>query len=282
MKVHLSRDIKNIIFRFQDDDVMALAAQLAYSFLLSFFPFLIFLITLVGHSSISSSEVLYYLSGILPLNAFELVKSTVAEVVDTRNSNLLSLSLILTIWTSSSGFKAVIKGLNKAYDQAETRSIIKLELIALLCTFALTTIIMLTMVLLVLGELIGNSIAYRVGYSEQFKMVWDIFRYLMILCSMVFVFAAMYRYTPCTRLTWSEVFPGSLFSTVGWIIVSVGFSFYVNNFGSYSKIYGSIGVVIVLLTWLFLTSLIIMVGGEINATLAFDREGKEKPHGKNF
>jgi membrane protein len=138
------------------------------------------------------------------------------------------------------------------------------------------------MVLLVLGELIGNSIAGTVGYPEQFKMVWDVFRYLMILCSMVFVFAAMYRYTPCTRLTWGEVFPGSVFSTIGWIVVSIGFSFYVNNFGSYSRLYGSIGVVIVLLTWLFLTSLIIMLGGEINATLAFDREGREKPHGKNF
>lgn len=282
MKIHYASDIKNLLFRFQDDDVMALAAQLAYSFLLSFFPFLIFLMTLIGHSSINSAEVLAYLGNVMPINAYEMVKSTVIEIVDTKNSNLLSLSLIVALWTSSSGFKAVIKGLNKAYDQGETRSFLKVQIIALLCTFAITLVIILTLLLLVMGELIGNSIAVSLGYPEQFNMIWDMFRYLLILCSMVFVFAATYRYTPSTRLTWWEVFPGSVFSTLGWVVVSLGFSFYVNNFANYSRFYGSIGVVIILLTWLFLTSLIIMVGGEINATLAFDREGKEKPHGKNF
>lgn len=282
MKIHMKSDIKNLFFRIHDDDVMALSAQLAYSFLLSFFPFLIFLMTLIGHSSINSGDALAYLSNIVPANAMELVKSTIVEVVDTRNSNLLSLSLLFTIWTSSSGFKAVIKGLNKAYDTSETRSMLRLELIALLSTIALTTIIILTLVLLVLGKLIGSTISLYVAYPDQFMDLWNALRYLIILASMVFVFAAMYRYTPCTRLTWSEVLPGAIFSTLGWIVISAGFSFYVNNFGNYSKIYGSIGVVIILLTWLFLTSLIIMLGGEINATFAFDMKGKEKPHGKDF
>jgi len=282
LKIEISKDIKNLIFRFRDDDVMALAAQLAYSLLLAFFPFLIFLMTLVGHSSIKSSDVLIGLNQILPTNAFELIRSTVVEVVDTKNSNLLSVSLIFTIWTASSGFMAVMKGLNKAYDESEGRSIFKVELIAVLCTLGLTFIIILTLVLLVLGEIIGNNIALRVGYPEQFKMIWDIFRYFIILCSMVYVFAGLYHYTPCRRLTWREVFPGALFATAGWVIASIGFSFYVNNFNNYSRVYGSIGVVIILLTWLFLTSVIIIMGGELNATLAFDRDGKEKPTGKKF
>ena len=281
--MQIYKDVKNLFYRFRDDDVMALAAQLSYSLLISFFPFLIFLMTLIGFSPLKSADVLAGLNQALPASIYQMVSNIVIEVVDTKNSNLLSLSLVITIWTASTGFKAVIKGLNKAYDETEGRSILRLEITAFLCTVALTTVIILSIILLVLGELVGNSIAqYVMIHPEEFLVLWDVFRYFIILCVMVVVFAALYRYTPSRRLSWKEVFPGSVFATIGWVIVSVGFSFYVNNFGNYSRIYGSIGAVIMLLTWLFLTSTIIILGGEVNATLAFDIEGKEKPVGKKF
>jgi len=281
--MQIYKDVKNLFYRFRDDDVMALAAQLSYSLLISFFPFLIFLMTLIGFSPIKSADVLVGLNQTLPPTIYQMISNIVIEVVDTKNSNLLSLSLVVTIWTASTGFKAVIKGLNKAYDETEKRSILRLEITAFLCTLALTTVIILSIILLVLGELIGNSIAqYVMIHPEDFLALWDVFRYFIILCVMVLIFAALYRYTPSRRLSWREVFPGSVFATIGWVIVSVGFSFYVNNFGNYSRLYGSIGAVIILLTWLFLTSIIIILGGEVNATLAFDREGKEKPVGKKY
>jgi membrane protein len=280
--MQINKDVRNLFYRFRDDDVMALAAQLSYSLLVSFFPFLIFIMTLIGFSPIKSADVLAGLHQVLPSYVFQLIRDTVVGVVETKNSNLLSLSLIITIWTASIGFKAVIKGINKAYDVPETRSFLRLEATALLCTFALSSVILLTMLSLVLGELIGNSISLLVLYPEDFKIIGGILRYFIIFCVMVFVFAALYRYTPSKRLHWGGVFPGALFSSICWISVSAGFSFYVNNFGNYSRIYGSIGVIIVLLTWLFLTSIIIIMGGEINAAIFFDREGKEKPVGKKF
>ncbi|MBP1744150.1 MAG: ribonuclease [Firmicutes bacterium] len=282
MDKRILKDIKNLAYRFRDDDVTALASELAYSLLISFFPMLIFIMTLIGFSSLNSSEVLRGLSQILPSSLFELVKSTVVDVVETRNHNLLSLSLILTIWISSTGFKAVIKGVNRAYDEPERRSVIKLEVIAILCTLALTLIIFMTLALLVLGEVIGRNLGIYLGHTDQFMAVWNIFRYIIILSAMVFVFAALYRYTPSRRMTWLEVIPGAIFATGGWVAASMVFSFYVNNFGNYTNIYGSIGVIIMLLTWLFLTSVIIIMGGEVNATLAFDHEGKEKPVGKKY
>lgn len=282
MGKRLGKYIKNLLYRFRDDDITALAAQLAYSLLISFFPFLIFLMTLIGFSSIESKDVLAGLSRLIPSSVLELIRNTVIEVVDTRNHNLLSFSLILTIWIASSGFRAVIKGLNKAYDEPERRSFIKLELIAILCTIALNIIIFLTLALLVLGEVIGYNTGVLLGYPEQFKKAWDVFRYILITCTMIFVFAAMYRYTPSKKLTWKEVFPGAIFATFGWFVVSILFSFYVNNFGKYSTIYGSIGVIIILLTWLYMTSIIILMGGEINAAITFDSEGIEKPRGKKF
>jgi membrane protein len=282
MDTRILRNIKNLAYRFRDDDVTALAAELAYSLLISFFPMLIFIITLIGFSSLNSSEVLLGLSQILPSSLFDLVKSTIVDVVETRNQNLLSISLILTIWISSTGFKAVIKGINRAYSETERRSIIKLEFIAIICTLALTLIIFMTLALLVLGELIGRNLGLYLGHSDEFMAAWNFFRYIIILSAMIFVFAALYRYTPSRKMTWREVMPGAIFATVGWVAASMIFSFYVNNFENYTNIYGSIGVIIMLLTWLFITSVIILMGGEVNATLAFDNEGKEKQLGKKY
>lgn len=280
--VQIVKDVKNLVFRFQDDEVLALASQLAYSLIFSFFPFLIFLMTLVGYSPISSEEVLSGLNKILPYTTLELIKNTIVEVVETKNGHLLSLSLIITLWTSAGGFNAVIRGLNKAYDEAEHRSIFKVQLIAILCTLGVALVIIITILLLVFGQTLGRLLAIRLGLSYQFQVTWNVVRYIIILLSTIFIFASLYHYTPCRRLTWGEVIPGAIFSTMGLVLVSMGFAFYVNNFGNYSRIYGSIGAVIVLLTWLFLLAIIIIMGGEINATLAFDREGKERRKGKKF
>ncbi|HEY5575564.1 MAG TPA: YihY/virulence factor BrkB family protein [Clostridiaceae bacterium] len=282
MDIRLAKYIKNLVYRFRDDDVTALASELSYSLLISFFPMLIFIMTLIGFSSLNSSEVLSWLSRILPSSLFELVKSTVIDVLETRSHNLLTLSFIFTIWISSTGFKAVIKGINRAYDEKERRSLIKLEIIAILSTLALTLIIFLALALLVLGGVIGHNLGIYLGYPKEFKAAWDIFRYIIILSTMVFVFAALYKFIPSRKMTWMEVIPGAIFATLGWVAASMAFSFYVNNFGDYTNIYGSIGVIIILLTWLFLTSVIIIMGGEVNASLPFDHGGKIKPAGKKY
>ncbi len=276
MKQQIIKDIKNLILRFNEDDVLALASQLAYSLIFAFFPFLIFLMTVLGYSSINSGDVLVGLNKIIPKNALDLVKNTIVEVVDNKNPHLLSFSLIFTLWSASSGFNAVIKGLNKAYDELEHRSFLKLQFIAVLCTVGLVVAIFIMIFLLVFGQIIGNALAYKLGFSEEFKIMWNIVRYIIIVIVTTFILAALYHYTPCRRLTWREVTIGSIFATIGLILVSICFAFYVNNFGNYSRIYGSIGAVIILLTWLFLISVTVVMGGELNAVLTFDRDGKEE------
>ncbi len=282
IKSKVVKDIKNLSIRFIDDEVLALSSQLAYSLIFSFFPFIIFLMTVIGVSSINSSYVLEGLTQILPHNTVELIENIVIEVVDTRHGHLLSLSLIITIWSASTGLNAVIRGINKAYSESEKRSFIKVQLIAILSTLALTFIILVTILVLVFGEIIGKTLADQLGASYFFKFLWNNLRYFIMTAATIFIFAALYRYTPCRRLTWKEVVPGAVFSTITLAVVSLGFAYYVNNFSSYSRVYGSIGTVIVLLTWLFLLSIIIIMGGELNATLAFDREGKEKAKGIRY
>lgn len=144
------------IVKIRDDDIFALGAQLAYYMILSFFPFLIFLLTLIGFSNLDSMEVLGGLRAILPTSAFELIYNIIIEVIEKQNTGLLGASLLLVVWAASSAFRAVIKGVNKAYGIKETRSFIRRAIIAIICTFALAFVIMLTLVMLVFGRLIGN------------------------------------------------------------------------------------------------------------------------------
>mgnify|MGYP000168179273 CR=1 FL=1 len=255
------------IVKIRDDDIFALAAQLAYYLILSFFPFLIFLLTLIGFSNLDSMEVLGALRAMLPTSAFELIYSVIIEVIEKQNTGLLGASLLLVIWSASSAFRAVIKGINKAYGLNENRSFIKRAFIAIICTFALAFVILLTLVMLVFGGLIGNLLASYLPFPTVVYRVWNFLRYVLVVFMMILIFASIYRYTPSKMLRWREVIPGAIACTIGWLVVSLGFSFYINNFSNYSKIYGGLGAVIILITWLYLTSIILIIGGEINSLI---------------
>jgi len=266
---------KELWRRIQEDDIGALGAQLSYNFLFAFFPFLIFAMTLIGYSSITSDQALMGLRSIVPFEVYKLIEKTVKEVVDNKDLKLLSFGIITAIWTASNGFLAVIKALNKAYDVKEKRGIVKVQVIALGCTLILAFIIVLSFILIIFGEINGNLLLKYFGLGLFFKNLWNYLRYFLVILIMVFIFSSIYHYTPCRRLSFKEVLPGGVFTSIGWIIFSEIFSYYVNNFSNYSMLYGSIGAVIILMTWLFLISVLILIGGEINATLYLCKNCKE-------
>lgn len=263
--------LKNIFFRINDDDILALAAQLAYSLVLAFFPFLIFLLTLVGYSNVQAEDVIIGLSKILPREAFSLVEKTIIDLTVNKSMGLLSFGLLITLWTASSGFSAIIKGLNKAYDEKEKRSFLKVSILCFFFALAVALIILLAVVLFVFGEVNGKILSNGFGV-KNFFIIWNALRYILALVIMTCIFMLLYKYTPSRRLGLKEVFPGSIFTTVAFIITSLLFSFYVNNFGNYSKLYGSIGAVIMLMTWVYLLSLILLLGGELNASIIYEKK----------
>lgn len=257
----------NMIKKALADDILALSSQLAYGFLFAFFPFLIFLMTIVGYSDITTNDIMNNLRLLIPAEAYTLADRVISEVVRGKNGGLLSISLILTLWSASSGFNAVIKGLNKAYNEDESRGIIKVQLISLAFTFAMVIVVMFSVFLLIFGD---TNIYYLINYFKfpnEFVVIWNLMKYILSVVIMVIIFVALYRFAPCKRHKWIDVIPGALFSSIGWILASLCFSFYINNFGNYSKIYGSIGAVIILMTWLLITAFVIILGGEINSVL---------------
>lgn len=265
---------KTIIFlamfikKIGEDDIFALGAQLAYYMILSFIPFLMFLMTLIGFSHLNSDYVLHLLSNVMPTAAYDLIQSTVVEVVEGEQTGLLWISIGLSVWVSSSGFKAVIKGLNKAYGAKETRSYIRLKLTAIIYTIFLALLVIATLFLFVFGDVIGNFLLKLFQHSEIIYFMWNILRYIVVIFVMILFFMFLYNATPCVRLGWLEVLPGASMTTLGWISISYIFAYYVNNFSNYSRLYGSLGAVFMFMTWMFITSLILILGGEVNAVLA--------------
>ncbi|MDZ7548589.1 YihY/virulence factor BrkB family protein, partial [Clostridium perfringens] len=145
------------------------------------------------------------------------VDTTVVEIVDTQNAGLLGASIALTMWSASSGFRAVIKGVNKAYDMKESRSFIKRAFVAIFFTLALALIIMLALALLVFGELIGKYLISILPFQNIIIIIWNLSRYIVVVLIMCWIFAGIYRYTPAKKIPWREVFPGAIISTLGWI-----------------------------------------------------------------
>jgi membrane protein len=272
----LKRVIKDMYYRFKDDDVIALSSQLSYSFITAFFPFLIFLLSITAFTNVNTEVVLENLKVILPNDAYNLIDKIVVEVLGTRSGNLLSLSLLSALISAASGIMGVIRGLNKAYDEPEKRGMIKVWLISVLGTVGITITVTLSLIFLIFGGLLGNYLQCCYRLADIYRAIWDILRLIISILILVMIFTAIYYYLPSRRLRWREVVPGAVFSSAGWLISSILFSLYVNNFSNYSKFYGSLGAVFMIMTWLYMSSVMIIMGGELNASLVFNRMEKEK------
>jgi membrane protein len=259
--------VKKLYSNFIENEISALSAQVTYYLILSFFPFLIFLFTIISYTSIVQSQSVFFISRVLPTSIYQLVMDVVEYGVATRKSAFISIGMLATIWSASSGVYAFILGINKIYGKRETRPFWRVRLLSILFTLGLAMIIIFSLVLVVFGELIGRYVMASLTLAHQFNRLWHILRFAVSIATLFAVFILFYKYIPNCKLPVKKVLPGVFFSTTGWVILSAGFAFYVNNFGSFSKIYGSIGAVIALLIWIYWSSIIVFIGSEINAVL---------------
>ncbi len=257
--------INQLIFRYKDDDITGMSAQITYYLILAFFPFLIFLINLLSFTNLSSELLITGIHKFIPDEIGNLVKNIVVQTLQNKSKTLLSLGMLGSLWATSKGIFAIMRGLNKAYDVDESRKFIKLNLVAFLSTIGVIAMIMISMIMIVLGEIIGIYIFSLLGAMDLFNIVWAVSRYCIPTILMFATFSLLYKYVPNKKLKSRNIRVGAIFATIGWIMTSFLFSFYVNNFGNYEKVYGSLGGMIVLISWLYLSTLIILIGGELNA-----------------
>ena len=263
---------KSLLQRMDDADVFGLAAQLAYFFLLSLFPFLLFLITLLGYLPIDVEVVMEFISVYAPGEISQLLESNLNNLVQSQRGSLLSISIIGTLWSASNGVNAITKAFNRAYNVTEDRSFLIARLIAMVMTIAMVGVIAMAFLLPIFGEMIGLYIFSFLGLSEEFIQFWNTSRWIISSLVFLVVLLSLYLLMPNVRIYVKDAIFGAIFATVGWQLVSLGFSYYVQTISDYSATYGSLGAVIILMIWFYISGIIIITGGVINAMIAENRQ----------
>lgn len=261
--------IQDILRRIKNVEISALGAQLAYFFLLSFFPLLIFLVSLLPYLNLEQGMVFDFMADLMPVEIYILIEGVLIEVLVNQNGGLLSIGILGTIWSASKGIDALMKALNKAYD-TEGKLGFMTKVWSIIFTIAFVAVILLALVLPVFGQQIVNLISSVLGIEGRISGIWNVVRWIMPPALIFIVLCILYWIVPNTnpRITFVSILPGALVATVGFFSLTYGFSFYISNFGNYSATYGSIGGVIILMLWLYFTGIIIIFGGLINATMA--------------
>lgn len=270
--------VKELLQRSKNDGVSEIGAQLAYYLILSIFPFIIFFLSILKFTPLADANVLQRLLSPLPGDSKTLFYNLISNIIRGGNIGLLSFGAIGSIWSSSNGIMSVIKAVNRAYDLEENRPYLKLRMLSVIFTLYLFVVLAVAISLIMLGEELFKTLFVSPSWSTV--MLWQVLTFLVPLFFVVFSITLLYKYSPSVKkginITFSESVPGAIFSSIAWFVLSIAFSYYVSNFGNYSKTYGSLGGVIVFLLWLYMSSIVIVLGAEVNATLLTLKASKAK------
>jgi membrane protein len=255
-----------------EDNVLGVAAQVAYYFFFSLFPIFLFLaplLALVGDKRQTFNFVLEQAAQAVPGEAFDLVKSVVAEVVFSPSApGVVSVGALLALWTGSNVFSALQDALNTAYDvERDERPWWKKKLIALGCLVGVGALFITATVILLSGDDIVNWVGDHIGLGAATRFLWNFVQFPLAIAILVTTGFAVYKFLPAVRQRNAHVWVASSVTTVLWLVATLAFRFYVQNFGSYNKTYGAIGAVIVLLTWMYLSMIVVLIGGELASEL---------------
>lgn len=253
-----------------EDNVLGLAAQSAYNLFFSIFPFLLFvtpLLSLVGDKETMITGILGRLT--LPPAAMELVNGIVRDVVFSKNApGLISIGALLAAYTGSNVFTTFMDSLNTAYDVEDKRTWWQKRFVAFGMLIAGAVIMGLTTYVLLAGEKTLGLLGGVFGVSAQSGKVWSILQFPLSFVLLTLFLWLMYTFLPYARQRKKQALAGAVFAAVLWIITTLLFRAYVQNFGSYNPAYGSVGAAMVLLTWMYISSVVILVGGELNSEIA--------------
>ena len=268
-----------------EGDLLTRSAALSYYFLLALFPLLIFLTAMLGHFAEAGTELrrnmLNYLASIAPRSASQLVRATIEEITEGADGGKLSFGLVAALWFASFGMAAVGDTLNSAYGVRESRPFWRVRLISLGLTAALAALIISALALVLYGGEIGEVLAGRYELGGAFVSIWGVIQWPIVLAFVLFAFALIYYHAPDLRdQHWYWITPGSLIGVALWLAVSFGFRLYLDYFDRYSVTYGSLGAVIVLLLWFYLTGAAILVGGKVNAVIEHAAARQGTPEAK--
>ena len=263
--------VKRVLTETMDDNLLGLSAQTAYYFFFSLFPMLLFvapLLSLVGNKQETFGLLAGQLQQVVPSEGWSLIGGVITDVVYAKNApGLMSVGALLAIWAGSNVFSALIDALNAAYDVKDTRPWWKKKLIAMASVLVTGLILLVATVLILGGDTLADFVADRLAFGATARAAWTYLQTPIAFAMLVAIAALSYYFLPNLRQSKRQVLVGAVFTTMAWAGVTFAFRAYVTNFANYNATYGAIGGVIVLLTWMYFSMLVFLIGGEINAEL---------------
>ncbi len=255
-----------------EEDLLSSAAQVAFYFAFALFPLLLFLITLFGFVLESAAdlraEMFFYLRQVMPGSASDLVQKTIEEVTQNSSGGKLTFGIAIALYSASAGIDSIRIALNGVYNLTEVRPWWKTKLLTLFLTFVLAVLITVALGIIFYGEKFLTLILDWINLPIPSPFFLGVLKWVTVLVVLISTFALLYNYLPKHKKhAWVWITPGAIVGIVLWLALSYAFRLYLDYFNTYDKTYGSLGAVIILMLWLYLTALVILIGGSINAVL---------------
>ncbi len=277
----MKKYLKNLFNKIIIEDFPGMASEMAYMFILGLFPFMLFLMSLfawLGKKSLMN-PILEFLTAIAPAPVITLIENALNEAMIFNKGGLVAtLGLIITVVLASNAVAVIMKGLNRAYQLEETRPFWYTRLLSVLMVLANAFVLFISVNLIIFGKVIIEFIITFTSLPNAFVNFVLIARWPVSFLALYFMAFINYYILPCfvghETTKRKSTLPGTLFFCIFWLVGSWGYSLYLNNLNTYNKVYGTIGAFAILMIWLYYTSLIILIGGEINSQV-YDKLVKE-------
>lgn len=263
-----------------EDEIFDRANSVAYNFILAIFPTIIFLFTLIPYVTvyfpeISNESIIEFISDFAPKNMTDVISGTVLDIVNNQRGGLLTFGFVFALWLATNGMVALMRAFNACYRTVDRRNFFKTRLTATGLTIMLSVVVFMAILLLVVGQIVINYFTTHVHELAKLNLdslsIYFILtlRFLVIFIVFFIAISCIYYFGPAVHYNWNFFSIGSVIASIACILITYGFSFYVANFASYNKVYGSIGTLIAMMVWIQLMTIVLLIGYEINASLHY-------------
>lgn len=264
-KLTIKKFAKEMFYRVMYDEISLLSANLSYYFILSLFPMLIVALALTPYFKIDQQFLLEKIQSYAPGDLGDYLFDMISEVLNNKNNTIITVGIVFTLWSASSGIYGIIIAFNNAFRVRDGRIWIVTKLISVILTALFLVGMFVALALIVFGKQLTYILFHKFNLDEGYYNLWSVLNYSLPLLFIFLIFVFLYTMGPNLKLKAISILPGALFATLSWTIVSRLFGYYIDHFSSYIKTYGTIGAFMAFVLWLYITGYILIIGAEINA-----------------
>ena len=264
-KLTIKKFAKEMFYRVMYDEISLLSANLSYYFILSLFPMLIVALALTPYFKIDQQFLLEKIQSYAPGDLGDYLFDMISEVLNNKNNTIITVGIVFTLWSASSGIYGIIIAFNNAFRVRDGRIWIVTKLISVILTALFLVGMFVALVLIVFGKQLTYILFHKFNLDEGYYNLWSVLNSSLPVLFIFLIFVFLYTMGPNLKLKAISIIPGAVFATISWIIVSKLFGYYIDHFSSYIKTYGTIGAFMAFVLWLYITGYILIIGAEINA-----------------